>query len=447
MFTLDGGGGGQTVNNGSGYTPGDTITIGGGTVAPGGNPASVNYTTGEIVNPGSYTHLPPSPAPTTGGSGTGATVTPHWTTANWGFGGIYPSSCVDYTLGAVDGGEAGPPRSGHIYAFSLGLPGSTMSPADYGGVQIAFVLTDTFASQTQLEFNGEIKEGAIHSMLVNGVPVLTSDASYSYGTGLTLFSWNAELLIPAVGTYDVKLCPGKASGGVVTVDGAYTIHTFTTDGTFTTLVDNLVVDYLNVGGGGDRFYGGGGGGGLNYITGQDMGAKGDNAVTVGLAGSYPDPGGSTTFITTIAGGGSGGNSSQVGFAGACGGGGGWSGAPAGQGVFYGGGVGSVGFAGGIGGQDTDGFNTQGGGGGGMGAIGGDAYFAIPRNVGHNDHAGNGGNGVQNSISGAAIYYSAGGAGAGSGNNGTNGLGIGNPGSGKGAGYGAQNGIVLVRYLT
>ena len=55
-----------------------------------------------------------------------------------------------------------------------------------------------------------------------------------------------------------------ATGGTITTDGDYKVHTFTGTGTFeiTTLGDDAVVDYLVVAGGGPGgfSYGGGGGG-------------------------------------------------------------------------------------------------------------------------------------------------------------------------------------------
>ena len=63
------------------------------------------------------------------------------------------------------------------------------------------------------------------------------------------------------GTGATILIIGTALGGVKTVVGSYTIHTFTANGTFTVLIAPLTVDYLIVGGGGGSRFGGGGAGG------------------------------------------------------------------------------------------------------------------------------------------------------------------------------------------
>jgi fibronectin-binding autotransporter adhesin len=77
-----------------------------------------------------------------------------------------------------------------------------------------------------------------------------------------------------------------ATGGTITTSGSYTIHTFTSSGTFTTnkagTADVLVV--AGGGAGGGRHGGGGGGGGVIHVTGLTAPA-GANTITVGAGGS------------------------------------------------------------------------------------------------------------------------------------------------------------------
>ena len=83
-----------------------------------------------------------------------------------------------------------------------------------------------------------------------------------------------------------------ATGGTITTDGNYKVHTFTSSGTFTptTLGSTPTVEYLIVGGGGggaSGFYGGGGGaGGYRTNTSFSVTATG-LTVTVGAGGATP----------------------------------------------------------------------------------------------------------------------------------------------------------------
>ena len=78
-----------------------------------------------------------------------------------------------------------------------------------------------------------------------------------------------------------------ATGGTITYDGDYKIHTFTSSGTFqvTNVGDSAsslhLYDYLIAGAGGNGCSGGGSGGTISYSTGQTNMAKGSHTVTVG----------------------------------------------------------------------------------------------------------------------------------------------------------------------
>ena len=254
----------------------------------------------------------------------------------------------------------------------------------------------------------------------------------------------------------------EAIGGTITISGGYTIHTFTSSGTFTPILGDGVVEYLVVagGGGGGRTDGGGGGAG-GFKTDTDYAVLADIAYTITIGGggagsssgtSIGTQGSNSIFNDITSTGGGGGASFQSVNGGSGGSGGGASGSG-----------GSVGT--GIVGQGTNGGNgaaSAGGGGGGHTASGSNA---IANTGGH------GGAGTSSSISGSSVAYAGGGGGgdntgtiggnAGTGGGGTGGgstvaptngtINTGGGGGGKGdAGSNGGNGgsgIVIVRYLT
>ena len=270
----------------------------------------------------------------------------------------------------------------------------------------------------------------------------------------------------------------SASGGTVTMNGGYIVHTFTNVGTTTFSVSAPgSVELLVVagGGGGGRFAGGGGAGGLIYSSAFAV-TGGDYTVTVGAGGAGSTVnntvgarGANSVFGTLTAFGGGGGGSrlqggnysGQNGAAGGSGGGG--SPADAAPQGLGGAATNGQGSAGGNGGN----WGWGGGGGGGAGAAGGNAS---------GNNAGAGGIGVACAISGASVYYAGGGGGGtyynggGPGTAAAGGLGGGGAGqknnvgtdgtanTGGGGGGGAHDastprnggaggsGIVIVRYL-
>jgi hypothetical protein len=278
-----------------------------------------------------------------------------------------------------------------------------------------------------------------------------------------------------------------ATGGTITYDGDFKIHTFTNTGSFnfevlqtSSISARNSVEYLIVAGGGgggaaqdvggtQERAGGGGAGGLLTSTytvpspGIYTGSVGDG----GIGGSYEVPASvlatngenSELFGLVAIGGGNGSGQAEYLGIGGC--------YPAGEGG-SGGGAWTEGFdvcsivgtsTPGISGQGnagganlTGGFNSGGGGGGGASAAGADAVSSA---------GGNGGDGVQSSISGTPTYYAGGGAGGG--NASTGGLGgggdsslVGDPNatSNTGGGGGSGNegvggiggsGIIIVKY--
>ena len=264
-----------------------------------------------------------------------------------------------------------------------------------------------------------------------------------------------------------------ATGGTITTDGDYKIHSFTSNGTYVNDTAQIV-EYLMVAGGGGGMghtgntsdYGDGGGGGGGFLTATDLSMSAASyAVTVGLgaptrsSNSSNGVGGNSvlsgTGISTLTafGGGGGGNGGtpvppEVGGSGGGSAGNGNSGAAATSTTP------SQGFAGG---------NSTSAAGGGGGAYGVGGNGAGPPWVG-----GAGGLGKSSSITGSAVTYgSGGGGGAVTGGAGTGGGGnggstspvvaatAGTDGTGGGGGGGAYNavgkdggnGIVIIRRKT
>lgn len=265
-----------------------------------------------------------------------------------------------------------------------------------------------------------------------------------------------------IGSY-VSNNGATATGGTITMNANYRIHTFTNNGTFAVSNGSLNCDVLIVagGGGGGGNSGGGGGGGGVIITNIIVSAGSTN-VTVGNGGVGGTPnskgtnGTNSVFGSLVAYGGGGGYSynGQNGLPGGCGG---------GAGAQNGGGTGGAGTNGqGFAGGNSGNGNGASAGGGGAATVG--------SNYVSDTVAGNGGDGKSSSISGTPTQYGGGGGGGGneSGTAGTGGAGGGGNGSvtavgsngvantgggGGGGGYGGSpaggnggSGIVIVRYL-
>ncbi|MFA5360174.1 MAG: glycine-rich domain-containing protein [Patescibacteria group bacterium] len=263
------------------------------------------------------------------------------------------------------------------------------------------------------------------------------------------------------------------AGGEITTDGAYTIHTFSSDGTFT--VPTGVSGNVGVlvvgggGGGGGNAAGGGGAGGYRYVSSFPVAAQEYNvAVGDGGAGGPGNSGsasnGESSIFSTItaAGGGAGGGPSGSG------GTPGSNGGSGGGGQCFSGTGGSGNTPATIPSQGSNGGNGAGGGGLGGGGGGGSGSVGVN---GVSNQGGNGGDGTINSINGTPTYYAAGGGGGGydgggggdggsgigghggwrdtAGTAGTDGTGSGGGGGGAGfqAGGKGGSGIVIIRYLT
>ena len=261
-----------------------------------------------------------------------------------------------------------------------------------------------------------------------------------------------------------------ATGGTITTDGDYKVHTFLladtgTNFTVTNLGDIGTVEYLVVGGGGGGSYCGGGAGGFRTASGFAVAAQayeitvGDGGAQSGTPGTIQGSSGESSVFSTISSAGGGGGGAAItnpaGLDGGSGGGAGDNVASPGSGNTPST-TPSQGSNGGHGVVDLTGF----GGGGGASAVGGDGIGGVT------DKGGNGGNGTASSITGSAVTYAGGGGGLGDVTGGTGGTGGGgnggglggagtvgtdNLGGGGGGGNSSDNakvggsGIVIIRY--
>ena len=426
---------------------------------------------------------------TLGGSGTAVTLGTGATqtgfgrtgTVNWQTGSIKTA-----TFTAANGEGYFANTSGGAFTMNLpaGSAGAIVSVVDY---------TNTFQTNNlTISPNGTEKIGGVAADAVLSTEGQSVTFVYIDGTE----GWKNVQDSTSNATGNPNLV---ATGGTITEDGNFKIHTFTGPGTFTvckvscTVADNTVSYLVLAGGGsasgitsGGNAVGGAGAGGYRenkspvdtYSASPSEGstdvvvtAQG-YAITVGGgaaggSGSAPVAGGqgnpSTGIGITSAGGGAGGSREVLGIGGTGGSGGGAGGGGNNSGCRAAGNTPPVSPSqGNAGGSSPSGPpDTGAGGGGGAGAVGSDAA----------GRGGNGGNGQTTSISGSPVAYGGGGGGgagppqntsgtAGTGGGGTGGTAT-NPGSGGttnrggGGGGGGLNaavpgaqggsGIVIIRY--
>ena len=308
----------------------------------------------------------------------------------------------------------------------------------------ASTLTSTSLNVSLIRSNLTITNGTFSVFTqANNVNVTTIQAGYTTNTG---------------------------TGGTITtiiINGTnYTVHTFTSNGTFTSSF-NGTAEVLVVAGGAGGSSGGGGAGGLIYnssysIMSQSYNITIGNGGNGGVAASTMGANGATSsFATLTAVGGGGGAYTQLN--GSTGGSGGGGGSVGNWDTYGGNGTSNQGNSGG----GNNGFRAgpyPGGGGGGAGSSGSGAF--------NSSKGGDGGNGSISSLNGTSVYYAGGGGGGiwwtgagydagiggfgGGGNgsrtangwNGTNGTGGGGGGShDTGTGGRGGSGIVIIRYQT
>jgi hypothetical protein len=296
---------------------------------------------------------------------------------------------------------------------------------------------------------------------------------YAVATGGSALATGGTYTTPSLNTTTTYYYDVTGNGCTSTPRGSVTV---TVNALPSASSGSLNVQLLVVGGGGGAgYFRGGGGGGGGYIAVPSYTVTGGSAIpiTVGIGGSpgtdnagtgvHATSGTNSSFGSThiaIGGGGGGsyGGGPQNGYNGGSGGGGANQSSSANTG--YGGtGTAGQGFSGGNS-RCGGGGEVSGGGGGGAGGAGSNGSSSGCGSSAYRPfYPGNGGNGIQNSITGTAVWYAGGGAGGGLGTNaniqGTNGLGGGQASFGGGGqckvvsnNFVAESGgpgIVVVKY--
>jgi hypothetical protein len=341
-------------------------------------------------------------------------------------------------LGYTKLGAAVQPKASGTYSVTVVRPdsisvnvplGITYSPSPVWGTSSQLANVTKYTDFTQTLSASEANGSPVTYALVAGSslpPGTTLTTSGVFNGNITVDPGNTTMYsfvidavdseyqnIPRTFSLYALYAPLVASGGTVATSGAYTVHTFTTSGSFTISSNptNKTLEILIVagggGGGGGHAGGGGGGGGLISSTAVSA-TSGTYTITVGgggTGGSGPPLAGSNSsaFGSTAIGGGRGGQESyNPGGTGGSGGGGcGVLGNHTG-----GSGTAGQGYAGGSGNNSISGGYGVGGGGGGAGQAGANAF----NSGGYG--GGNGGNGLSSSITGTAVYYAGGGGGGG-----------------------------------
>jgi hypothetical protein len=241
--------------------------------------------------------------------------------------------------------------------------------------------TNGIGSITQVSLSGDGKYVAIGAHLNNGGG---TDAGH-----VRVYK-DPSVAAPSPASPSGSCSSSSGTGGTVTTAGEYTIHTFTSSGTFTVADSTLTaVDVLIVGGGGagGMDSGGGGGGGAVLYSASKTLSSSSITVTVGNGGVYSasdGDGGASAFDGMVANGGKGGKSSYE----------------------NSGKHGGVSGSGNAGGSGVSYLAAGGGGGaGGPGEAGQQQSEILAF-----DKGGDGGPGVESAISGTSNYYGGGGGG-------------------------------------
>jgi len=327
----------------------------------------------------------------------------------------------------------------------------TFSGATDSDGTITHYIVDNISNSSLLAVTtAEVAAGSAHTFTTQSVAVDTvvtfrlrsKDNDGAYSTGITVSITVNNIVYTT------------ATGGTITTDGNFKVHTFNTSSNFvvTTLGSDAVVDYLVIAGGaggGNGVGGGGGAGGLrNSFNSETSGGGGTSetaknisvtsyTVTIGAGGTASVNGSTSSLsgsgISTVSctGGGTGG--AFQGGAGTAGGSGGGGEVPGAGGA----GTANEGYAGGE--WLAGGGNSNGAGGGSAASIGGTPAAG----AGALAVAGNGGIGLVSNIDGNGYYWAAGGGGAGhDGTGGHGGLGGGGGGSDFQKGFGTGGGSAL-----
>ncbi|MBI4894657.1 MAG: LamG domain-containing protein [Candidatus Aenigmarchaeota archaeon] len=372
---------------------------------------------------------------------------------SWNYTSNSTHTTVNYTLAGSDGFEFGLRDSRPGGSYWMDENGSLYGVVNISNDFIRVGMTErnmtVYNSSNKIIFNASFDD----AIKVDGQNLISLYGSGTQNKTVYFYDWNQQgWILWKKGSEKIV-----ATGGNITYAEGYTIHTFTSNGTFNVTSGNGTVEYLVIagGGGGGGWVGGGGGAG-GYREGELSVSAQLYNITVGSggAGGNLDVGGNGTnsiFSTVMAtGGGAGGALTTNASTGGSGGGGA---------ELLGGAAGTSG-QGNIGGSSS--AADVGGGGGGAGGAGGNNSGTT---------GGAGGAGLSSRINGSTVTRAGGGGGgatvaAGTGGSGGGGAGsIGNAvatagtantGSGGGgarasagspanAGGAGGSGIVIIRY--
>jgi hypothetical protein len=341
----------------------------------------------------------------------------------------------------------------HYWAGEFWNNGSLMKKSDnstdahmHWGNHI--VGTNSTTPHAYSQFGIDLGDVAAGDVITYRMSSSTSGGTAVAGNGQRNYAKNFEVYsaTPTIEThfpYTNRPPPFTATGGTITTDGSYKIHTFTSSGTFAVSdAAHGVMEYLLIAGGGagggstGYCWSGGGGGAGGYIANTTFSVSAQNySVVIGGGGGANNTGsggagGNSSFAgNTAIGGGGGGNGSYPG--GGSNGGGGGSGGGGGQGTTVTSGGSRVAGQGNVGSpsRTAAGGGYAGGGGGGLGGAGG--Y----------NTAGPGG---VNDITGSNVTYGTGGTIA---NAATTTANLGNGGNSNScAPHAGGSGVFIVRYL-
>lgn len=349
--------------------------------------------------------------------------------------GAINGSTSNFTSRFLYGDGSTPASSNAANSYWGNVNPSNYTASTFGSTEI-YIPNYTSSNNKSFSVDSTTENNATGSTIAIWAGLWSQTAAITSIT-LTIASSNNFVQYTTATLYGISSAGIKASGGIITYDGTYVYHKFTSSGTFTPFTALSNVDYLVVaggGGGGNNIAGAGGAGGLRCTVGATGGGGAlesklslsatNYTVTIGAGGAASttsnvngNNGSNSVFGSiTSTGGGGGGSPWSTGQSANTGGSGGGAGGNFSSGASGGSGTANQGYAGGNSTQNGNPpYVTAGG--GGAGAVGGNAN-------GSTGAAGAGGNGIQTSISGIATYYAGGGGGSSSidGQQGSGGLG-------------------------
>lgn len=362
-----------------------------------------------------------------------------------------------FTLGAsatvkaigIKGGYTDSAVASNAITLQAATPTFSPSAGSYGSAQSVTISSSTTGASIYYTTDG--------STPTTGSTLYTVPVSVGSSLTLKALAVKSGYGDSSVGSAAYTISGGSfisATGGTVTTDGNYKIHTFTSSGNLVVTAGGTLDDYLIVGGGGGGGNDVGGGGGAGDV--RSSATDGPMSVTA------------TTYPITVGAGGPGssnsspasnGNDSAFNGLTAIGGGGAASYGGARNGLSGGSGGGAAGYIGaiGVGGTATGVQGHDGGAnsidtGAATGGAGGGAGGAGQDSISNASGFAEGGLAISSAITGSAVSYAKGGRGAGdswSGQTNPTTANTGNGGDGSGAnpehGIAGADGVVIVRY--